>query len=424
MQRFNGRNPPWQPHCDKAPYRLNGEAMNTRQQGQALIAVIAAMSIVLLLLAAGLTYVQMSGSIAGRQLLYQGQALNAASAGLTDTLSWFRRQKVIVKGDKFLPTNAAKDTEDETVGIVRTFEMSDTYRLMGRYAAPKTGVVDITAQKGKGSANDGTVWQLESTGYVALNKGTGIFDDTKIISRETVRAEIQRLNLNLPGGGAAIYARRGDGVNISAGSKVQGGTVYGLEYPNNTGAPTGCIVGCVTGSPSGSIIDLSADPSSSPVKPSKLSLVDVFGVTAQEIQSMADINAASIADLPKTLPQMSLIVVRSSVVFDTTTPLNGSGILVVFGDLTIPANTNASWSGVIWVQGNFSMAQPSLISGAVIGAGNNNSAAAGTGGKVTLISSGDIAEIDFDPAIMTQIQAQMGNYRLSRSMYVVGKEAK
>ena len=236
----------------------------------------------------------------------------------------------------------------------------------------------------------------------------------KIIARERVRAEIQRLNLLLPGGGAAIYSRRADKVTISSGSRVQGGSGTGIAYPQSTGSISNS--GVVTGS-----TVIGPDPSNPP----KIGIQDIFGVTSQEVLSMADINVESVGDLPpEGLPQMNLIVIRGNATFDSTYPLVGSGILIVFGNLTISANTNASFSGVIYVTGDFAMAQPSLISGAVIAAGNGNPAVAGTGGKVTLTSSGDIAEIDFDQSIVDQIQAQMGNYRFSRSMYIVGKEAR
>jgi len=405
--------------------RRNGE------RGQALITVIAAFSLVLLLLTAALTMTQYQGKVASRQLAYQGQALNAAQAGLTDTLSWFRRQKTVVTTfDPKLNLSAnpvVNDSEEPTKGIQRSFEMSDTFGMTGRYLAMKAytdpvtselrGVRDISALKGK--SGTGTVWQIESRGcvifgtYATTNDCTAAPSTTgRIMAREVVRAEIQRLNLILPAGGAAIYARRASGINISAGSRIQGGDGVGLAYPSSTGSYTNN--GIVTGS-----TVVTSDPTNPPL----IKIQDIFGVTSQEVLSMADINVASVSELPEEgLPQMNLIVIRGNATFDATYPLMGSGILIVFGNLTIPANTNASFSGVIYVTGNFSIAQPALISGAVIAAGNADPTTAGTGGAVTVTSSGDIAEIDFDRAIVEQIQAQMGNYRFSRGMYLPDKK--
>lgn len=416
---------------ERAGARTTRQTWN-RQEGQALISVISAFALILILLTAALTLTQYSGRTVARQLSYQGQALNAAEAGLTDTLSWFRRQgNVVTVFDPKLDLTAdpeINDSEEPTLGIQRSFEMSDVYKLTGRFRAPKEatvsgqkiGVRDVTVEKGKSGA--GTVWQLESKGCVifgvyATSYGcdpTSVVTAGKLIARETVRAEIQRLNLILPAGGAAIYARRGDGITINTGSRVQGGSGIGLAYPTGTGSPS--VAGIVTGS---TVQAVDADV------PPKMGLQDIFGVTAQEVLTMADQNVASISELPVGgLPQMNLIVIRGNVTFGSAYPLSGSGILIVFGNLTIDPNTNASFSGVIYVTGNFTMGQPSLISGAIIAAGNGIPGSGGTGGAVTLNSSGDIAEADFDQSIVDQIQAQMGNYRLSRSMYIVGKEAK
>ena len=402
----------------------SGRLAEQGQEGQALITVIGAFAVVLLLLTAALTLTQYSGKITARQLTYQGQALNAAQAGLTDSLSWFRRQKnVVVAFDpkqNLAADPVVNDSEEPTLGIQRTFEMSDTFSLSGRYRVPRTGVKDVSVAKGKSGA--GTVWLLESTGCVFFKTFATTYGCTpnaanttgRIIARETVRAEIQRLNLVLPGGGAGIYARRASGISISAGSRVQGGAGTGVAYPTSTGTMSNS--GVITG----------ASPTATdPTTPPKILIQDIFGVTPQEVLSMADINVAGVSELPPGgLPQMNLIVIRGNATFDSSYPLNGSGILIVFGDLTISANTNASFSGVIYCTGNFSIAQPSLISGAVIAAGNGDKSTSGTGGGVTVTSSGDISEIDFDQSIVDQIQAQMGNYRFSRSMYIVGKEAK
>jgi hypothetical protein len=382
------------------------------QRGQALMVVMAGFSIVFLLLSAALVMTQYSGKTAARRLQYQGQALNAAKAGLTESLSWYRRQLGVVS--TFAPRESTNDTEKESVGLVRTFEMSDTYGLYGRYTVAKTKVIDITTRKGK--SGPGTVWQIESTGCVAL--GSSFPNDCSqahpsIIARETVRAEIQRLNLVLPTSGAAIYARRGSGVTIGSGSKVQGGSGIGLAYPTGTGTPT------TTGATITGQTAILQDGTS----PAAIKIQDVFGVTTQELLAMADSNVTSLAELPQPLPSMSLIVIRGDATFNQSFPLNGSGILVVFGNLTIPANTNNIYSGVIYVTGNVSIAQPSLISGAIIAAGNGDTSTSGTGGGVTLTSSGDTAEVDYDPAMADQIRQQMGVYRFSRRMYIPGKQA-
>jgi hypothetical protein len=108
------------------------------ERGQALMAVIAGVSLVLLSLVTALILTQFTGKVIMRQLTYQGQALNAAQAGLTEGLSWFRRQTtqpVInfapIRDDPVNPQ--VNDTEDvncinlvnvNCVGLVRSYQIS------------------------------------------------------------------------------------------------------------------------------------------------------------------------------------------------------------------------------------------------------------------------------------------------------------
>jgi hypothetical protein len=68
---------------------------------------------------------------------------------------------------------------------------------------------------------------------------------------------------------------------------------------------------------------------------------------------------------------------------------------------------------VIWVAGNLSVAPPSVINGAIVANGNAHV----TGGS-------EVAEVNYDPAILDQIRQQMGNYLFSRSPWIVGTEGR
>jgi hypothetical protein len=192
----------------------------SRESGQAVIAATIILSLVLLALLTMLTQVQLSNKLVARQLTYQGQSANAAQAGLVDALSWFRRQGKVVT--TFNPTvNPAanppiNDTDDTTIGIVRTYQVSGPGRLMGRYEvrygvpAAGTGVLDVSASKGRSATGGaaGTVWQLESVGTIWVQN-----DSTKpgyntspnvVLSQQTFRTEIQRIAVTLPDGGEAL----------------------------------------------------------------------------------------------------------------------------------------------------------------------------------------------------------------------------
>lgn len=398
------------------------------EEGQALIGVVITISLVLLMLLVAISITQFSNKTIARQLIYEGQALNAAQAGITDSLSWFRRQNgvVVTFAPQFNPPSppGINDTDCPTVnaaagcpnaGIVRTFDVSKAANLKGRYEAVigtvngTTGVVDVTS-KVKSGAAAGTVWQLESTGYVWIkNDGSKNFNQSPnmIISKQTVRTQIQRLTITLPEGGSAVFAGANSKITLGGRSKLKGGTSLGLAYTATSFLPT--ENGVITGTPGGGQHPNSAAP---------YDLKSVFSVTQPELFNLADVQYTAMADVPSPLPAMSLVIYTGNAVFNSAKPLMGSGILVVFGDLSISGITNSSYSGVIYVTGNFTMDNPSSVDGAII------ANASGTSGNIVSIGNGagsDIAELDYDPTIMTQINKQMGQYRFTRSMAWVGK---
>ena len=398
------------------------------EEGQALIGTVISISLVLLILLVAISITQFSNKTIARQLTYEGQALNAAEAGITDTLSWFRRQNTVVT--TFAPkldlvsTPNVNDTDCPTVnvgagcpnaGIVRTFDVSKGANLKGRYEAVigvangTTGVVDVTT-KVKSGAAAGTVWQLESTGYVwIVNDPSRNFNQSPnmILSKQTVRTQVQRLTITLPQGGAGVFAGANSKITMGGRSKLKGGTSLGLAY-----TATSFTVnknGVITGTPGGGLYANSAAP---------YDIKSVFSVTQAELLNLADVQYSAMTAVPNPLPAMSLVVYNGNAVFDSTKPLMGSGILVVFGNLSISGISNSNYNGVIYVTGSFTMDNPSSVDGAIIANAN------GTSGTVVSIGNGagsDIAEVDYDPSIITQINSQMGQYRFTRGMAWVGK---
>lgn len=398
--------------------RHNGES------GQAVIAATIIVSLVLLVLLTMLTQTQLGNRLVGRELTYEGQAANAAEAGLVDGLSWFRKQAVqpvhtfqpIINAAANPPIN---DTEDTSIGIVRTYQVSGPGRVMGRYevrygsVAAGTGVLDVTAQKGKTTSGAGSVWQLESVGYVWVqNDATKTYNQSPnaILSTQTFRTEIEKMSVNLPDGGAALFSANCDNVTIDTKTRIQGGSAIGISCRPGGGSGVTNNGGVITGS---------TNIKSNSVAP--YDIQSVFSVSQQELTGLADVNVTQTKDLPSPLPAMSLIVINGSATFGPATvlppinPLNGSGILVVFGDLTINADPNNNWNGVIYVTGNLNINQPIVVSGAIIAANNSG------GASIAVNSGSDISEVDYDPAMISQINSQMGQYRFSRSKYWIGK---
>jgi len=379
-----------------------------RERGAALIVVLFGVTLILLLLMTALTVTWTSGRATARQLSSHGQATNAASAGLTDGLSWFvrqRQQPVTSFNPQVDPGGICShvpphvppvlDSEEPALGIVRSFEIARTGRVWGRYELRRPDVVDVSARRGKPQA--GTVWELESQGFVYVRNDPARPPDVSpnyVLARKRLRVNIQRLGLQLPAN-AALSATRGNNINVIRPSRVQGGAGgIGTAYPAATGTAGG--TGTITGNPAQSITSGS------------FAIDSIFGVTTAELVAMADLVVDDERQLPNPLPDMALIVVRGNATFSGTRPLQGSGILVVLGNLILNPRSNAYYSGVIWVGGTFTATPPGLLNGTVVANGN-----------AQIAGGSDVFECNYDPAILDQIRQQMGNYLFSRSPWIV-----
>jgi hypothetical protein len=370
---------------------------STNQAGAAAMLAIVTLAVIFFLVTTGLIVAQLSKASIKRQLIYHGQAVNAARAGLVETLSWYRRQATQPVA-AFSPqrdltaTPPLNDTDDPSVGLVRDFEISKLGSVWGRYEVRPSRVADVSAARGM--TGSGAIWQIDSVGIVYVRSDPGMPHDqypNRIVSRAYARNEFQRLTL-VPPANAAINAARGTDVNLAVSTRVLGGnTGIAVAYKSGTGSPitNGKIDGI---SPTGQ------------VNPYLDSIQDVFGVGQQELIGMADIVAASVTDLPARLPDMSLVVLTNDATFTSARPLIGNGILVALGDLTIAAGSVSNYNGVVYVEGDYTQQSPSQISGTVIGKG-----------QISLQSAGDFSEVYYDPEIITQLQRQIGQYRLARS---------
>src|SRR5215212_2977713 len=230
------------------------------ERGAALVIVLFAVTLLLLLLLVTLDVTRNSGRLLVRQLSSQGQAYNAAYAGLTESLSWFvhQRQQPVTSFDPKLDAGGVcthtpahvppvNESDDPATGIVRSYEISGRSRVWGRYEVRRTAVSDVSIRRGK--TQPGMLWRLDAVGYVYVRndptRGPG--GPNMLLARRTMRTEIQRLGLQLPAN-AAINALTGSSVNVARSGRVQGGAAgIGIAYPPSTGTPT--VRGTVTGSP-------------------------------------------------------------------------------------------------------------------------------------------------------------------------------
>ena len=380
----------------------------SNERGAALVLVIFASTLILLLLMTALIMTRTSGRAIARQLTSQGQALSAASAGLTDALSWFVRQRqqpvtvfnpVVDTGGvcTHVPPHVplAYESEDPALGIVRSFEINSRARVWGRYEVLRTAVRDVSRDRGK--TQNGTIWQLESSGIVYVRNNAAVAPNVSpnvVLARKTMRVEIQRLGLQLPAE-AALSATRGDNIRVTSPSRVQGGADgIGAAYRPSTGSPSGG--GTITGSPAQNTTTNS------------FGIAQIFGVTQSELLAMADIVVDDERDLPNPLPAMSLVVVRGNATFNAQRKFNGSGIFVVLGNLILNPQSDPYFSGVIWVGGTLVISPPATISGSIVANGN-----------VQINGGSEVCEVNYDSAILQQIRLQMGSYLFTRNPWIV-----
>ncbi len=88
----------------------------------------------------GLTLLTTTRDTIVQELNLKGQATSASEAGITDALSWFRRQSthpVAIFEPVHDPDKRIIDTEDAAIGIVREFEISNQTGHYGRYEVMK-----------------------------------------------------------------------------------------------------------------------------------------------------------------------------------------------------------------------------------------------------------------------------------------------
>lgn len=347
----------------------------------------------------------------------QTQAVQAARSGLAEGLTWLRRQTT-QPVTNFSPTfNPALDppvldTIDPEIGLVREFEITETiwarYELWKEWAADPDPVrrakrvqfqcEDISEPRAGGSP--GMVWRLRSLGYVyRLVDPTVAFNEppNRIISSQLMETDVRRVIVTLPGL-AALCVGDGQSCHINTGGRIYGMNGAAILYPPFTGVPTTGggstqrVIGEVT----------LQDPWDD-------SYEHVFGMSYTELTGLAHMVVTDVNDFPSPIPNMSLVIVDvgTTLNLDSSHPLLGSGIVVVRGNCVIAQGSNSNFSGLLYVEGNLTMRDPSEINGAVVVTGN-----------CTIQGSGDFSTIRFDQTILDAMMMSFGNYQRSKPLHL------
>lgn len=409
-------------------------AARGRERGIAMLWALFATMVVAGLIVSGTDTFIAVDKMGGAEFSADGQARSVADAGLIDALAWFRRQQT-QPVTTFAPVRnlsavpPINETDNASIGLVREYEIFPS--LWGRYEVrkgiaaeaftdtngngrynygesytdsngngrrdPARETVDASADRG--FAGNGTVWRIVSRGSVYrrqdAGQALGAGPNTRLATT-TVVGEVRRLTIVAPTT-AAICSRTGSSITIGSRGRVLGGTKTGVFYSKSTGTPKFLSGSEVKGTPA------SAASSST----YKDDIQTVFGVSLPELKAMADASYATPASFPAPIGDFTLNVVTGPITFDLARPIRGTGVVVVIGDCTVAAGSNAFFNGVLYVQGKLTIRGPVYFRGTVV-----------VTGAVDIAGSGaDYSELNYDGRIISQVLTILGQYRFSTSAY-------
>lgn len=264
------------------------------------------------------------------------------------------------------------------------------------------GVEDVTGHYGLGG--EGLVWSIRSHGYVYKRDpnapaGTRFYQyPNEVLGDVELETEIYRLQVkdHL----AAIHGLRGDQMTFSGMPKVNikatGG--YAVMFNTGTGQPNPAAT------PATFTATYREYESAAPAH--SLGWPEMFGVAnGNVLASLSDVYVTDISQLPTTMSTMALTYIKGDAVFTAMRPLKGGGILAVDGNLTLGVDSASSFTGLIYVTGNYTQHSPSLVTGAVVARGTVNVTATGT----------EDCFIEYNQELLNEVRRQLGQYRERRT---------
>ena len=335
----------------------------------------------------------------------EGHAYQFARAGLIEAINWFRRQSAqpvtsfapqldVMADPKVL------DTEDPDVGIVREFQISG--KVWGRYEIFKAWPSDPDSDRAAlrqhlavedlsialGEARDGLVWRLKCRGivYKRIHEGKAPHEPpNQLLAVETLQTELRR-TLTLNSEISAITIPREDSLNL--GSKLR---VFG-------GRKASAIVSqALTGSMTSSATLKGAPPTRS-VTTLNTGVIDVFGVSFDDLKLQADYVVSDVTSLPDPIPEGSIVVIDNTgtVTVGPSAPLNGRVIVATNGNLQILPGSLMNLSGFLYVGGNLQIDDgPCWFRGAMV-----------VNGTLTATGSTDFATINYDHKVLADLRVR------------------
>lgn len=384
------------------------DTVRSRERGMALIFALFFAIVALGITMSGAIFVQAHRDSTSIHFASNGQAMEFARSGLIEAIGWYRKQTA-QPVTSFVPmldeaaTPPILDTMDPDIGIVREFEISGS--LWGRYEVWKDWTADPDAERlafrnqvrcidisdERGNLSPGSVWRIRSVGYVYRRQDVNVAFDVspnRVVAKEVVETEIRRLALQPPGQ-AALCTRTASTCRVYTRGRIYGGsTAAGIYHQSGTGSVTVSGTGAqVTGgiSPNAGYDD---------------SMTAVFGVSLTELKGMADSILVDPDEFPSPLPKDAVVVADTSLTFTAARPLNGTGVVVVNGNVVIEQSSYSSFSGLLYVNGNLTVREPSELQGSIV-----------VTGTVTVQGASDYATVTFDDGIVNRLRQSLGTYR-------------
>ena len=366
----------------------------------ALVWAMLAMTMMVSTILMGIFLTQITSNVIDTQMQSCGQTPSIAKAGLFDALAWFRRQTAQPVA-AFNPqrdmtvTPIVNDTDDAAIGIVREIDVDQSSNIYGRYEVISSTVTDISSSRGFAGA--GTMWNIESVGYIYLRldptKAYNVWPN-RVLAHNILAVDIRRVSMVLPGQAAVCAADPAQTV-FGNNSKIIGGVKYACVYPPGT-APNVLPGATVTGTPT----------AMSQLSPYNDECVDVFGMTEDELRSIADYCVSDVDDIPVPIPDYKIVFYEGNATFNSTTPLKGTGIFYITGNMTIAAGSGSSYDGIIYCCGQYQQ-NSGVINGSLIAKN-----------KVNIQGTGDTTDINYDAVILNQIRTYTGQYRFAKGFFL------
>lgn len=330
---------------------------------------------------------------------YRQQTLSAtfARSGLTDALGWFARQPTqpVVEFRPQLEPEADPpllDTLDPTLGLVREFEVHSG--LWGRYEVRLEEVLDISAERGATTA--GSAWQLRARGYVYQREDPNrSFDQApnRLIAASALQSEMRGIPITMPAEAPLIID---DVANLSVGLRgdIRGGDKPGYVAIRNTLGLLDVLVGLVSGTPS-KVINNTI----------KLAPDQVFGMRLDRLRNFSDYTYLPGQRFRSDYRSGQVVYVQGDLTLDRPLQTDGPILLIVGGNLSVPAGSDVHLQGIVYVGGNADVRGPFSLKGSMIVAGAAQFAGFGSTGDVVL---------EYARSAVDHVRAAAGRYRLSR----------